>query len=114
MLYLTNSFSVHMLPLLQCGEWESLRIRRINSAEARETLRGNTFKSFFGHADTAKYLESMWRMHIRCTRETVTFRKGDVMIIATVCGKRDREREQIENTEKRGRPLFRFYLVEYV
>lgn len=107
MLYLTNSFSVHMLPKLNCGEWEDVRIKRISSDDACRMLKGKTFKSFFGHVDTAKWLERRWRMHIHVSRDLVEFRKGDTMIIATVSSKRTWE------TGEKPAPGFRFYLVEY-
>jgi Domain of unknown function (DUF1874). len=107
MLYLTNSFSVHMMPKLNCGEWEDVRFRRISSDEACRMLKGKTFKSYFGHVDTVKWLESRWRMHIHVSRDLVEFRKGDTMIIATVSSKRE--------WEQGGKPApgFKFYLVEY-
>lgn len=108
MLYLTNSFSVHMLPKLNCGEWEDIRFRRISSDEACRMLKGKAYKSFFGHVDTVKHLERRWRIHIPVNRDQVTFRKGDTMIIATVSSKRAWEQD-----EKRPGPGFKFYLVEY-
>ena len=107
MIYLTNSFSVHMMPQFNCGEWEDIRFTRITSQEACRMLKGNTFKSYFGHADTVKWLEDRWRMHIHVSRDLAEFRKGDTMIIATVSSKRKWEQG------KNPAPAFKFYLVEY-
>ena len=110
MIYLTNSFSVHMIPKMNCGEWEDIRFRRISSQDACGMLKGKTFRSFFGHVDTVKHLERRWRIHIPVSRGLVEFRKGDLMIIATVSSKRAWEQED----EKIGHgPGFKFYLVEY-
>lgn len=108
MLYLTNSFSVHMLPKLNCGEWEDVRFRRISSQEACSIVKGCVFRSFFGHADTVKWLESRWRMRIPVSRDLVSFRKGDRMVIATVSSKRSWE------TGEKPSPGFKFFLVEFV
>ena len=109
MLYLTNSFSVHMIPKMNCGEWEDIKFKRISSQEACTLLKDKVFKSYFGHVDTAKHLERRWRIHIPVSRGMVEFRKGDSMIIATVSSKRAWEHD--------GRtcsgPGFQFYLVEY-
>ena len=107
MIYLTNAFSIHMLPKMNCGEWENIRFKRISSDEACRMLKGQNFKSFFGHVETVKHLESRWRMHIHISREQVQFRKGDTMVIATVASKRTWESEGVDV------PGFRFFLVEY-
>lgn len=108
MIYLCNAFTVHMMPKMNCGEWEDVRFKRISSDEACRMLKGKTFKSFFGHVDTVKHLEDCWRMHIPVSRELVQFRKGDTMIIATVNSKR-----MWEQGDKPA-PGFKFYLVEYI
>ena len=110
MIYLTNSFSVHMIPRMNCGEWEDFRIRRITSGEACEMLKGQRFRSYFGHVDTVKWLERYWRMKIPVSRELVEFRKGDVMIIATVSSKREWEKGKKNAAHA---PGFTFYLAEY-
>lgn len=109
MIYLTNAFSIHMLPQMKCGEWESVRFRKLSFNEARELLRDKNFRSFFGHVDTVHILESCWRMKIPVNRGQVSFRKGDVMVIATIASKR--EWEQCKNP--RG-AKFEFFLAEYV
>ena len=108
MLYLTNAFSIHMLPEMECHSWENIRFKRIGSNEARDMLAGKKFYSFFGHVDTVKHLENRWRMKIHVSREMMTFRKGDQIIVATVSAKREWEQQKDRH------PNFRFYLVEYV
>lgn len=107
-MYLTNSFSVHMLPKLNCAEWEDIRFKRISSHEACEMLKGKNFRSYFGHVDTVKHLERRWRIHIPVSRGCVEFRKGDAMIIATVSSKRVWEKDDNGHGVN-----FKFYLVEY-
>jgi len=109
MLYLTNSFSVHMIPKMNCGEWENIKIKRISSDDACGMLRGKKYRSFFGHVDTVKWLERRWHIHIPVSRDLVEFRKGDTMIIATVNSKRIWE----QNHKHSDIPAFTFYLVEY-
>ena len=95
MIYLTNGFSIHMLERLNVGDFHEIRIQRINSKKAGDLLRGNNFRSYFGHADTARQLEKYLRCHV------------DLLIIATVESKR-----KWEQGEKAG-PGFKFYLIEY-
>lgn len=107
MIYLTNSFSVHMLEKLKCGDAAEVRIERISWTEAGTILRNGQFRSFFGHKDTVPRLERFLRIHIPVTRELVKIRQGDAVIIATLESTREWEQGQ-----KPG-PGFQFYLVTY-
>lgn len=107
MIYLCNGLSIHMLEALNCGEAHRLKIERIPMAEAGQILRENQFRSYFGHVDTAKYLEKFLRVHIAPNRGMLDFRKEDVMIVATVSSKREWEQGS------KPAPGFKFYLVEY-
>ena len=107
MIYLTNGFSIHMLERLNVGDFHEIRIQRINSKKAGDLLRGNNFRSYFGHADTARQLEKYLRCHVPMNRDLVNFERRDLQIIATVESKR-----KWEQGEKAG-PGFKFYLIEY-
>ena len=85
MLYLTNGLSVHMLEDMCEGDFRDLRISRISHVEAQGILRSNAFKSYFGHKDSAEILEKVLRVDIPYNRNLLRLRKGDIMIIATLC-----------------------------
>lgn len=108
MIYLTNGFSVHMLEDMCEGDFRNLRISRISHVEAQGILRSGAFKSYFGHKDSAEILEKVLRVDIPYNRNLLRLRKGDIMIIATLCSRREREQGPI------GIQRFKFYLVEYL
>ena len=88
MIYLCNSFSVHMMRHMNCNDFVNLTITRISSHEVGRILKANAFRSFFGHTEGAASLESYLHIHIPVSRGAVKFRKGDVIIIATIESKR--------------------------
>ena len=107
MIYLCNTFSVHMFKRMNCGDFADLTLTRISSYEAGKILKANAFRSFFGHTDGASRLESYLHIHIPYSRGTVKFRKGDVMIIATLESKRLVEQGYKWNNG------WKFFLLEY-
>jgi len=88
MIYLTNAFSVHMLPHLKVGTEMNLHIRRISSWEAGDILRSGAFRSFYGHGKTAYHLARYLRIDIPVSRGYVELKDTDVLIIAAITGKR--------------------------
>lgn len=88
MIYLTNAFSVHMIPRLQVGEERRLIYRRISSYEAGYILRSGAFRSFYGHGESAYHLAKYLKIDIPVSRGYIELKPEDVLIIAAVTGKR--------------------------
>ena len=88
MIYLTNAFSVHMLPHMKVGTDQDLHIRRISSYEAGDILKSGAFRSFYGHGKTAYHLAKYLRIDIPVSRGFVELKENDILIIAAITGKR--------------------------
>ena len=108
MLYLTNGLSVHMLEFMCVGEFRELRIERISLKEVRGMLRSNAFQSYFGHKESVETLSRVLRVDVPYSRNILRFRKGDIMIIATLCSRREWEQDPMDYQK------YKFYLVEYL
>ena len=91
MIYLCNTFSVHMIPSLYVGEMRDVSIRRISSIEAGNVLQNNAYRSFFGHDVSAYHLGRYLHTTIPVSRGTVVLQEGDVLIVAAITSKRRRE-----------------------
>ena len=108
MLYLTNSLSVHMLEFMCVGEFRDLRIERITLKEVRGMLRSNAFQSYFGHKESVEALSKILKVDVPYNRNILRFLKGDIMIIATLCSRREWEQDLMDYQK------YKFYLVEYL
>ena len=91
MIYLCNTFSVHMMGRLFVGNERKFRIKRISSQEAGNILKGNAFRSFYGHEESVTYLRRYLHINIPVSRGTVKLQKGDILLIAAISSKRDWE-----------------------
>lgn len=92
MIYLCNTFSVHMLGRLNVNNTRTIRIRRISSIETGNILKSNAFRSFYGHTESVKHLSRYLHLKVPVCRGTVNLEKGDILIIATISSKRDWEK----------------------
>ena len=88
MIYLTNAFSVHMIPRTHVGDEKNLHFRRISSYEAGAILRSGAFRSFYGHGESAYHLSRYLHIDIPVSRGYIELKPEDVLIIAAVTGKR--------------------------
>ena len=106
MIYLCNTFSVHMLPFLECGEERTVRFSRISVEQTRAILQGNAFRSFFGHFESARHLERYLKIRIPVCRGMIEMSENDVLIIAAA--------ESIRKYEAGIKPCpgWRFYIAE--
>ena len=88
MIYLCNTFTVHMLPIMQANESYPLTITRIPAKEVMAILRENAFRSYFGHEESARHLARYLGVTIKICRENITLTENDVLIVAAITGKR--------------------------
>lgn len=88
MLYLTNSFSVHMFGKLNVGDRVIQEMEIISKQEASYILRGENFRSFFGHIETAEELSRILGVTINQNRGLLQLKPYDRLIIATLQSKR--------------------------
>ena len=91
MIYLCNTFSLHMLPRMNVGEVREVRIRRISAIEAGDVLQNNAYRSFFGHDVSAWHLGRYLHTQIPVSRGTIQMDEDDVLIVAAITSKRRRE-----------------------
>ena len=88
MLYLTNSFSVHMFGKRNVGDRVIPEMEMITKREASGILRGENFRSFFGHEETAEELSRILGVTINPNRGLLVLKPYDRLIIATLQSKR--------------------------
>ena len=88
MIYLCNTFSVHMMPKMQVKDVRNLRIRRISAIEAGDILTSNPYKSYFGHEASAWHLSRYLHLEVKPNRGTIRMKPHDVLIIAAAESKR--------------------------
>lgn len=89
MIYLCNTFSLHMLQKMHCGHSLNLDITRISAQDAGNLLRKNAFRSFFGHHDSAWHLGRYLHVAIPVSRGTMTLTENDLLLVATIQSKRE-------------------------
>ena len=105
MIYLCNTFSVHMLPHTCVGDLCDFRIQRVSAMETGRILRECDYISCFGHARSAWHLSRYLRVDIPVDRGTIRLTEDDVLIVAAVS---DRKRWE---TGQQGCPSWVFYRV---
>lgn len=89
MLYLTNSFSVHMFgENMSVGDWVRPRFEMIDKREASYILKSENFRSYFGHGNTAPILSQLLGVTVNENRGLIILRPGDRLIIASLISKR--------------------------
>ena len=108
MIYLCNTFSVHMMGRLLVGNERRFTIKRISSKETGDILRGNAFRSFYGHEESVSYLRKYLHINIPVSRGAINLKKEDVLIIAAISSKRDWE------LGKKPYPKWRFFKMELI
>lgn len=106
MIYLCNTFSLHMLERMKCEESTQVEITRISAVEAGNLLKKNAFRSFFGHSRSAYHLSRYLRVTIPVSRGMITLRERDTLLVAAMNSKRAWE------AGYKGCPGWRFYLVK--
>ena len=82
MIYLSNGFSVSMVRFPLIGDGREIYMTRISAKEAGELLRGNSFRSVYGHLDSAWHLGRYLKIRILVCREAISLEQGDVLIVA--------------------------------
>lgn len=108
MIYLCNTFSVHMLGRLFVGNQREISIKRISSAEVGDLLKSNAFRSFYGHVESVGHLSRYLRIKIPFSRGVVTLKRGDILLIATISSKREWEQGL------KPYPTWRFFRLELI
>lgn len=105
MIYLCNTFSLHMLEYMPCGKLQHMEVQRISAQDAGNLLRKNAFRSFFGHRHSAWHLGRYLHVTIPVSRGTIRLRPQDRLLIAAIQSKREWEQGW------KGCPGWRFFLV---
>lgn len=105
MIYLCNTFSLHMLQRMNCGQSTNVEMTRISAQDAGRLLRNNAFRSFFGHKDSAYHLGRYLHVTIPISRGMIKLRENDMLLVAAMNSKRAWEQGL------KGCPGWRFYMV---
>lgn len=84
-IYLTNAFSIQMLPKEAITD---ASFRPIDTDTVKRILAENSFISAIGHADTAKVVGTMLGMDVQPNRISVSVKPGDEIIVAQLTGGR--------------------------
>ena len=91
MIYLCNSFSVHMLPRMRCDDLYSLEVQRVSASAVQRLLRNNAYRSHYGHEETVSHLGRYLGLWIPVNREPLKMGPRDTLILATLMSKREYE-----------------------
>lgn len=105
MIYLCNTFSLHMLQRMGCEQTQNIDVTRISAQDAGNLLRKNAFRSFFGHHGSAWHLSRYLHVTIPVCRGTVTLTENDLLLVAAIQSKREWQQGW------KGCPGWRFFLV---
>ena len=84
MLYITNAFSIQMLPTVETG----LTFKPITLEQAMKIVKTNIFISSVGHADTANVVSELLNADIPMNRIPIKLGDNDVALIAQLMGGR--------------------------
>jgi hypothetical protein len=86
MVYVTNAFSLNMLPD-NCTV-ANILVTKISLDTAREFLKRNTFQSYIGHADLASIASNLLGVPLEVNRQTLTVKEGDAVLVVQYRGPR--------------------------
>ena len=84
MLYITNAFSIQMLPHLAT----TLSFKPVTLEQAMKIMKTNVFISAVGHVDTANVVSNLLNMEIPMNRISVNLGNNDVLLVAQLSGGR--------------------------
>ena len=84
MLYITNAFSIQMLPTEVIG----LTFKPITQKQAKKMVKANVFVSAIGHGDTANMVSKLLDTNIPMNRISVNLKDDDVLLVAQLSGGR--------------------------
>ena len=84
MLYITNAFSIQMLPHLVT----TLSFKPATLEQAMKIMKTNVFISAVGHVDTANVVSNLLNMEIPMNRISVNLKDDDVLLVAQLSGGR--------------------------
>jgi hypothetical protein len=85
MLYVTNAFSINMLPQKSVCFVE---FYKLTTEEARHIIAEYPFRSYIGHADIAALASQLLGVQIEVNRETLTLQGGDHLLVIQYRGPR--------------------------
>ena len=86
MIYLANSISLQMFKDLIRKDWElNITLRELDAEEAKVLL-STYFVSAVGHAGTAQFLSSLLGIEVPVSRQAITLKKGDKLIVVQPMG----------------------------
>jgi len=85
MTYLTNAFSLNMLP--KGGWFHNLGVFPMSSVVAAGHLSGG-FVSAVGHADTARLIGQQLGIEVPVNRASISIQPGDIVVVAQYSGPR--------------------------
>ena len=88
MIYFCNTFSLHMLPQMKCGKTANVRVERISTGQVRQMLKGNAWKSYYGHESSVRILGKYLDIFIPVYRGTLRLGPRDILIVAAMDSKR--------------------------
>ena len=84
MLYITNAFSIQMLPHLAT----TLSFKPVTLEQAMKMAKANTFISAVGHEDTANVVSNLLNATVKMNRISVNLKDDDVLLVAQLSGGR--------------------------
>jgi len=110
-IYLANAFSLNMIHHYnEC----TLRVKRINIEQAKETLLSNEFITAVGHQATAEFLSQLLDTEIPVNRIQITLQSEDKLIVVQLLIRLEEgkilSKEELQQLVENGQVAF--YLVE--
>jgi hypothetical protein len=86
MVYVTNAFSLNMLP--ENCTVANILVTKISPDTAREFLRRNNFQSYLGHPDLASIASNLLGVSLEVNRSNLTVKEGDAVLVVQYRGPR--------------------------
>jgi hypothetical protein len=85
MLYITNAFSINMLPQTS---FCAVNFHKLTTEEARQCLSRHPFRSYIGHPDIAALASQILGVQLEVNRETLTLQEDDFVLVIQYRGPR--------------------------
>ena len=86
MVYVTNAFSINMLPPQK--SMCTVEFYKLTTEEARHIVSEYPFRSYIGHADLANIASQILGVQLEVNRETLILQEGDRVLVIQYRGPR--------------------------
>ena len=109
MLYLTNAFSLSMIPI---KDEETIRIKQITLEDVKKLLSTSEWRSAIGHESTAHFLTQILEINVPFERVAIKLNRNDKVIVFQLLSRLPEGK--VLSPEELKTIHYKFFLVEFV